>query len=290
MIEVLRGGLVLLLLFPLASHAVATPIPPPSGLVSWWPGDGNGADIVGGQTVTAQGSATFGPAKVGQGFRMVSAGDAFHAPDSPIWHNQQFTVDAWVNATAATGGGARDQIGGIVVVKVLNDFPHSFPFNSWLLTYQPANGQFAAQIAPNVVTGAFSEFVSSPTGFTAGQPHFVAMTYDAATLRLYVDGTLQSQKNIAGPIPYSDRRLGIGGHAFGNFPFDRTLIGTVDEVEIFNRALSASEIQSLFSAGSDGKIKVPQAIPEPTILLLLVVGLVGLVLAKQRKRRMSNVQ
>jgi hypothetical protein len=142
-----------------------------------------------------------------------------------------------------------------VAVKVLNDFPHSHPYNSWILTYQPAFGQFWANIAPGVVTGSFAEGLASATGFAAGQFHHVAITYDGAALKLYVNGSLQGQKSISGPIPYSGRRLGVGGHAFGNFPFDRTLIGEIDELAIHDRALTAAEIASIFGAGAAGMCK-----------------------------------
>ncbi len=42
-------------------------------------------------------------------------------------------------------------------------------------------------------------------------------------------------------------QLGTGGNVFG--------IGVVDEVEIYNRALSAGEIQDIYDAGSVGKCK-----------------------------------
>ena len=225
---------------------------PPGDLVSWWRGESNGDDLIGGQTVVAQGSATFGSSQVGQGFEMTAAGDAFHAPDSPIWHLQEFTVDAWVNATEArnSGGGLNtDALGGVVAVKVNNDFPHSGPdYNSWWISYQPLTGQFSTLVGPTTVA-----YLQSATGFAAGQFHHVAMTYDGQDLKLYVNGTFQGQKSIGQPIQYGSARLGIGGHAFGNFPFDRTLIGTVDEVQIFNGELTLQEISDIYNAGNAGK-------------------------------------
>jgi len=51
---------------------VPTPIP---GLVSWWPGEGNAEDVVGGNNGTLQGGATFGTGMVGQGFSFDQFGD-----------------------------------------------------------------------------------------------------------------------------------------------------------------------------------------------------------------------
>jgi len=40
-------------------------VPPPAGLVSWWPGDGNANDIVGQNNGTLRGAATFIAGEVG---------------------------------------------------------------------------------------------------------------------------------------------------------------------------------------------------------------------------------
>jgi hypothetical protein len=62
--------------------------------------------------------------------------------------------------------------------------------------------------------------------------HFGAMTYDGSAVRLYVDGTLKSS------TPYHAK--------VGNNPFPVTIgdgfVGNIDEVSIYNRALSSKEI------------------------------------------------
>jgi hypothetical protein len=47
-----------------------TCVPPPAGLVSWWPGDGNAQDIIGPNDGTLQGGATFAPGVVGEAFKL----------------------------------------------------------------------------------------------------------------------------------------------------------------------------------------------------------------------------
>src|SRR5438874_10060806 len=42
--------------------------PPPTGMVSWWPGDGNAHDIRGGKNGTRQGGVTVPVGEVGQAF------------------------------------------------------------------------------------------------------------------------------------------------------------------------------------------------------------------------------
>jgi hypothetical protein len=47
--------------------------PPPSGIVAWWPGDGNANDIIGGNNGTMEGTARFAPGKVGLAFSLNGA-------------------------------------------------------------------------------------------------------------------------------------------------------------------------------------------------------------------------
>lgn len=62
------GCAVLFLCFLISTASAQTSVQPLSGLVSWWPGDGNFQDIVDANPGTPQGDATFAPGKVGQGF------------------------------------------------------------------------------------------------------------------------------------------------------------------------------------------------------------------------------
>src|SRR5262245_15128018 len=75
--------------------------PPPSGLVAWYPGDGNANDIVGGNNGTLQNGAAFAPGKVGQAFSLDGSG-AIVTTDSPnlLPGTGSFTLDAWVRTTS----------------------------------------------------------------------------------------------------------------------------------------------------------------------------------------------
>src|SRR4029077_14876423 len=74
--------------------------------------------------------------------------------------------------------------------------------------------------------------------------------WDGSTLKLYVDGN-EEASTTTGPrtIVYSNHDLGIGKHSTAARGFD----GLIDEVEVFSRALSATEVQSLYNASSAGK-------------------------------------
>jgi fibronectin type 3 domain-containing protein len=69
---------------------------------------------------------------------------------------------------------------------------------------------------------------------------FLAATYDGATLRFYVNGTQVSSKAVTGSMPNSTGALRIGGNSIWGEYF----AGLIDNVRVYNRALSASEIQT----------------------------------------------
>jgi len=77
-----------------------------------------------------------------------------------------------------------------------------------------------------------------------GQWHHVAGTYDGLTSKIYLDGILRNQVNATGEIHYTDPnsvQVGADAEAPGkNAP--HYLIGGIDEVRIYNRALTYGEI------------------------------------------------
>ena len=72
----------------------------------------------------------------------------------------------------------------------------------------------------------------------------LAATYDGATLRLYRNGTQVATRAVSGAITTSDSPLRIGGNLVWGEYFD----GLIDEVRIYNRVLTATEIQTDMNA------------------------------------------
>jgi hypothetical protein len=68
----------------------------------------------------------------------------------------------------------------------------------------------------------------------------LAVTYDGAVLRLYVNGTQAGTKAVAGQIVPTTGPLRIGGNAIWSEWFQ----GAIDEIRIYNRALTQGQIQT----------------------------------------------
>src|SRR6185503_4440102 len=67
----------------------------------------------------------------------------------------------------------------------------------------------------------------------------LATTYDGTTMRLYVNGVEVGSKAYAGSIATSGGVLSIGGNGVWSEYFK----GWIDEVRVYNRALTATDIQ-----------------------------------------------
>ncbi|GAB5518897.1 MAG: hypothetical protein RhofKO_11480 [Rhodothermales bacterium] len=95
------------------------------------------------------------------------------------------------------------------------------------------------------------------------QWHHVAGVYDGETIRLYVDGELDTAVAAdAGPLD-TTAPLYIGHH------FERdvyTFIGAIDEVMVFDDALSDAAIAALIPAGPDMEVTLARTSPEPLVV------------------------
>ena len=240
---------------------------PPSGLIGWWDGDAvsgtTATDIHAGNDGMLVGDTATASGQVGDAFSFDGAGDYIQLPlDSGAIPNQ-FTIDAWVFPTKLT---RFSFLQGIV------DSDTTFPLGPRGVTLAVFGGiDFGGPDAnPMQVIGVFhnpdeTQYITGGFETTPNAWHHYALTYDGTQLCLYQDGTQETCVPAAGPVIDNNVNFRIG-HGQADNASQRFFGGKIDEVEIFDRALSASEIQAIFDAGSAGKCKV-----DPVALLLEIV-------------------
>jgi len=95
------------------------------------------------------------------------------------------------------------------------------------------------------ITGYISGSASTSTQITKAW-HHVAMTYDGANIKLYVDGVLKTTTAKTGAIATNSSNLLIGS----------TVPGKLDDMRIYNRALSQTEITALYQEYNNPGIAV----------------------------------
>jgi hypothetical protein len=228
-------------------------VPPPSGLVGWWPGNGTADDLVAGNNGQLNGDATFAAAKVGQGFKLDGEGDFVQIPDAGALKPAHVSVEAWVRFDSLTTP-IVSQFGSVgLEYIVFKKNTRTFNFEGYALRKQRDNSgidRFVFNIG-DVTGGATVAVATSTSAVTVGEFYHVVGTYDGAQVRLYVNGVLEGQAAVAATVDYDTRPIFIG--TSGETVFDGKLNGVVDEASIYNRALDDSEIAALYAAGAAGK-------------------------------------
>ncbi len=211
--------------------------PPPSNMVSWWPGDGNARDIQGGNNGAPQNGVTFVPGKVGQAFSFAGGlHDFVEVQANPNLNlTQALTIDAWVNPSGV------NQHGGIVEKTVGGGVNTQYSLHV-------EGGKVLFRLIK--VPGVDHRTVQSDSIIPTNAWTHVAGTWDGVTMKLFINGVQQAQTLAVSPPINS----GVGPTLIG-YTDVNPYAGLIDEVEIFNRALSVQEILAIYQADSAGKCK-----------------------------------
>jgi hypothetical protein len=221
-------------------------VPPPSGLLGWWPGNGDATDIAGPNNGLFTG-ALFGPGKVGQAFELAGT-DNVRIPASPILDvgsGPGFTIEAWINPGTLSGG--RPIFEWAV--------PNAYGVHFWI------NAASAGDLYANIAdTSGNNHTIMTPGGtVAANQFQHVAVTYDrtSGVAQLLVNGVVLQQSILGSFTPQtsSDAYIGYRPSTSPNGPINFT--GFIDEVSLYNHALSTGEVQAIYQAGSAGKCSAP---------------------------------
>jgi Concanavalin A-like lectin/glucanases superfamily len=88
--------------------------------------------------------------------------------------------------------------------------------------------------------GTFGGTLYGTSPLTANTWAHLAASYDGATMRLYVNGVQVASRAQTGAIATSTNPLQVGGDSI----YGQYFAGRIDEVRIYNRALSAAQIQN----------------------------------------------
>lgn len=87
--------------------------------------------------------------------------------------------------------------------------------------------------------------LTSNAALSVGQWHYIAVTYDGTTQKLYIDGALDNSQSLPGiTLTYQNSPVKIGAGDYNN-PFS----GKIDDLRIYNRALSDNEVTDLATGG-----------------------------------------
>ena len=208
---------------------VPTPI---SGLVSWWPGEGNANDVVGANHGTLQGGTTFTTGMIGQAFSFDGTDDFVLVPDSPdLTLPGDVTFTFWAKRTVFDGTWS-------------NMFGKGDNPVSYRLAFAPSN-HLAADFEHD---DGSDEDIGGPLVDDFDWHHY-AYVRDGNTHHLFLDGVEEASGSFIGTAAAAvGEPVVIGVLRSEPDPSDRQFFGgIVDEVKLFNRALTDEEVQAIFN-------------------------------------------
>jgi hypothetical protein len=214
----------------------------PVDLVGYWKFDeGTGAVVVdssgNGNTGTVSGATWTALGKVNGALVFDGVNDRVQIPNSAslVSASSQITVAAWVYLTDISSDW----------ITVVERTDSGGQFLDFLMLARAGGGRpfFIVDWNQNDAIDG-DEVVWGDIVLAANRWYHLVATYDGLVMRFYIDGTLRgTQAKSGGTIPNSGREIWIGGNDYwGEF-----LTGRIDEVRIYNRSLSAAEIQMLYS-------------------------------------------
>ena len=228
-------------------------VPPPSGLLSWWNGEGNTFDVMGTNNGTVLNGAGYGPGMVGEAFSFTGVYEAIDIGYATNLQIQNFSIEAWVRRFSSS------------VLTLDNNSAH----DGGILSYGGAGYGFAIYNDNRLVltkiydSGAWSSRTITDTNF-----HHIAVTKTNSAVTFYIDGTNAGTASYNPGFTFSTH-CNIG--AIGDFQ-EESFYGAIDEVAAYNRALTSEEIQGIYLAGSAGKCAALTITVQPTNETVLVGG------------------
>ena len=93
-------------------------------------------------------------------------------------------------------------------------------------------------------------YLSTPTAqFAAGQRYHVAITWDGTTTRIYRNGQQVASGSFPGPLGTTGNAI-IGADSNGTVARGSYYDGTMDEVALYDRALTGAEVLGHYDAGT----------------------------------------
>lgn len=201
------------------------------GLVAFYPFNSNTNDIAGNNHNATNNGATLIPDRFGdinKAYSFDGINDFMTANWALLTGNSPRTISLWFKTAEPTG-------------------------SQYMLSWGEADpnkacgiGTFDNLIEPKYF--GFSSFdndifVTNPVELYNNAWHHIAFTYDGSVMNLFIDGLLRATKQVSTPLNTSNSNLLFGRWIHPTFPSYYN--GGLDEVRIYNRALSSEEIEQI---------------------------------------------
>jgi len=236
-------GFIFVLALPSVSQ---TCVEPSTDIIAWWPFDETSGtvveDIVGNNPGIHVNNPVHSEGNIGGALRF-DGNDYVGVADNDLWAfgSNDFTVELWANWDSPGGG----SIGHPGDIFIGNDEGPGWR-RKWFFALGGGYLNFHIN-SPSIGPRFFPRAPFSPI---VGQWYHLAVTRNGNTYTIFVDGQPAATATESHAVPNANAPLTIGqaeGLGYMN--------GRLDEITIYNRALSQEELQAIYEADSEGKCK-----------------------------------
>jgi hypothetical protein len=239
--------------------------PAPAGLVSWWRAENNAYDSIGTNNGSPTGGITYTNGEVGQAFVFNGSTSYIPVPASPglnIGTGSGLTIECWIQPNAAFNA----NVSGAPIIEW--DSATTDGLQLW------AQGALAVNIKDT--SGNAHKFQTANGMLTTNNFQHVALTYDKSSGNavIYYNGVPVTNVNFGSITAQTTYPVNIGRRTGQPIGRGDTYGGLLDELSLYNRALSSNEISAIYIAGSAGKCPLlpPSIISQPTNQTVFVGG------------------
>jgi hypothetical protein len=219
--------------------------PAPSGLVAMWEAEGNANDNVGANNGFPTVGITYTNGEVGQAFVFNGSTSYISVPASPslnIGTGDGVTIECWVMPNAFNVNAS-----GPIIEW---DSETTDGLQLWTGTSLFANVKDTSDNAHRI------EYYVK---YNTNSFQHVALTYDKSSglAILYYNGLAVTNVYFGSIIPQTTYPVNIGRRTGQPIGDGDTYGGLMDELSLYNRALSSNEIAAIYNAGTAGKCQTP---------------------------------
>jgi subtilisin-like proprotein convertase family protein len=224
-------------------------------IVSWWRAQNDATDSVDGNNGTLAGNVTYAAGEVGQAFVFDGDRDQINVSNPANLQLQNFTIEGWVKRSSTT-------------IATLDGF-----IGPQAAFFAYGRGGYGFALEPDgrlhLTRIEISNRISPVPLVPDTAWHHIAVTKIGTAVVFFGDG-------VAYPVaPYPETftfttRAAVGSRGDGG---GNTFWGMIDEMSIYNRALSSSEIKGIYNGGAAGKYD--PAVPAPQNLAKARVAVEG---------------
>jgi hypothetical protein len=221
-------------------------VPPPPGLVAWWPGDGNANDIAQTNNGVLLDGATFAPGIIGQAFSFSYGATVTFPTLTNLEPAVGITMMAWVKAASQQAAYA----GLMTKMDSGYDTSHRTGFK---MGFSGGGNTLRADFGRGSGGAGDSIMAGNSRTIADGEWHLVVATYDGISAVMYVDAIPGNPTVASGYLTSNTRTVLLGND---DNAVSRYFTGQIDEPAILSRALSSNEIAAIYAAGSAGMCKL----------------------------------